>query len=668
MGAKHRADDVDEADAAKRARHADQDAEPSRQAEVPNGHGATVNATTMPTAQTTVNTSVGLAVDMDDIRTKARLGSWLVPGTPEAEREVVDIDPNGDPETVEAQVRDLIRFRREQRAGASDTKSSEADIIASDMPSDHLPAEVTPPPRRSRRSAAPRGHSEASGGRDVSSSQTQTEENITYSVKLATILDNSNNEDVPNVIIKLIGPSPSIPGFLKQEIVRFLRKQNHTIQREIHGQSDAAPAIQDDGYLKTKAAWAFELGRIVGDEVRSGDDGAVASGNHPIEALVMLVLPQSGSYEVQPANHTKLKELRSDVNINPWFDAEGQPFSVVYRIPRPQSANPSSGISLNTQSGSQDVSSMQKEIRDSKEERDRLRIELESTQSATRTIKEQAGLFKQLYDDASQATVEAEKEAQTLRESNATLQHQLADGMAAVRAFYEARVKQLQFELNKSKGQLNLLTEQNRLMNDDIRRKAALWDAAEAKEEERAQDIARRQAKRNAERLALQESILGSVPRREMMKPHEIFMDVDLANEKIDVEAGQNQDDGLASEVYRRQPGDEPDEEDELAALQREAAQHGDDVPSAASLDAPRSRRSRRSRSTHTPQTEPRNAERAKSAVENADEGLLLASTIAEGESQARMAASFDVEDEFAFAAASALDAQEDPDQGQQSF
>lgn len=600
-----------------------------------------------------------------DPRMIPRIGGWNVEEEKsQFEPDSLNIDINGNPEEVEAKVWEILRkgsgkSSEEGPVSSSMTKNasqaSATDKILSRRSHTGTPIANTPPPptRRSRRSAAqkePVTIEELSQAKTEDSGGIYSQHSFA-SIHISTLFEEDLATSLP-VITQLIERSASVPSFLKPEIIRLLQIKASSSQEE--GTSSDSDT-QDDGYLKTKAQWAFELGKILDEQIVKGDE--ITESDDEAERLILMVSSTSSDmegfdYAFERATKQKANELRSNVGTNPWFNVQGHPFSVIYQMPAQFPTDNSSGRgSFVTQNASQDLFAQQQEMDELREERDRLIKRLEANAEDTKSAKEQSALLKQLYDEASRSNMEAEIECERLKAENEQLREQLSEGMASVRTFSKTRVADLEQKNRELNGQIHLLTEQNRLTSNDIRRKAALWDAAEMKEQERQAELVRRQAKRETERRALQSQILGSeMSNSPVKKPHELFLEVDLEREKIDVDAKIEQE---AMEKMRKaeqmQANNEVlDEDDELAALQREAAEYG-------ALDTildegDRSRRSRRQRRT------PAIVQDASTNVDYLQSNEELAEAIQHNQDQAILSASNEVEDQLGFVNQSADD------------
>ncbi|KAI1787338.1 hypothetical protein LXA43DRAFT_714426 [Ganoderma leucocontextum] len=83
-------------------------------------------------------------------------------------------------------------------------------------------------------------------------------------------------------------------------------------------------------------------------------------------------------------------------------------------------------------------------------------------------------LFRDLYSKASMHASEVSKENNELTERAALAETQARDGIVMVKATYEERIRLLEQEVERWKRQVQVLTERDRRMNDELRRRAAL--------------------------------------------------------------------------------------------------------------------------------------------------------------------------------------------------
>ncbi|KAM5530329.1 hypothetical protein V8D89_016000, partial [Ganoderma adspersum] len=83
-------------------------------------------------------------------------------------------------------------------------------------------------------------------------------------------------------------------------------------------------------------------------------------------------------------------------------------------------------------------------------------------------------LFRDLYSKASLHASEVSKENNELTERASLAETQARDGLAMIKATYEERIRLLEQEVDRWKGQVHVLTERDKRMDDELRRRAAL--------------------------------------------------------------------------------------------------------------------------------------------------------------------------------------------------
>lgn len=83
-------------------------------------------------------------------------------------------------------------------------------------------------------------------------------------------------------------------------------------------------------------------------------------------------------------------------------------------------------------------------------------------------------LFRDLYSKASLHASEVSKENNELTERASLAETQARDGLAMIKATYEERIRLLEQEVERWKGQVHVLTERDKRMDDELRRRAAL--------------------------------------------------------------------------------------------------------------------------------------------------------------------------------------------------
>lgn len=104
----------------------------------------------------------------------------------------------------------------------------------------------------------------------------------------------------------------------------------------------------------------------------------------------------------------------------------------------------------------------------------RLRSTNEDLQKRRAEAEKDRDLFRDLYSKASMHASEVSKENNELAERAALAEAQARDGLAMLKATYEGRVRLLEQEVERWKGQVHVLTERDRRMDDELRRRAAL--------------------------------------------------------------------------------------------------------------------------------------------------------------------------------------------------
>lgn len=83
-------------------------------------------------------------------------------------------------------------------------------------------------------------------------------------------------------------------------------------------------------------------------------------------------------------------------------------------------------------------------------------------------------LFRDLYSKASLHASEVSKENNELTDRASLAETQARDGLAMIKATYEERIRLLEQEVERWKGQVHVLTERDKRMDDELRRRAAL--------------------------------------------------------------------------------------------------------------------------------------------------------------------------------------------------
>ena len=103
-----------------------------------------------------------------------------------------------------------------------------------------------------------------------------------------------------------------------------------------------------------------------------------------------------------------------------------------------------------------------------------LRATNEELQRRRAEAEKDRDLFRDLYSKASAHASEVTKENNELAERAALAEAQARDGVSMIKATFEERVRLLDQEVERWKGQVRVLTERDGRMDDEIRRRAAL--------------------------------------------------------------------------------------------------------------------------------------------------------------------------------------------------
>ena len=103
-----------------------------------------------------------------------------------------------------------------------------------------------------------------------------------------------------------------------------------------------------------------------------------------------------------------------------------------------------------------------------------LRAENEDLRRRRTDAEKDRDLFRDLYSKASAHASEVTKENNELAERAALAEAQARDGVSMIKATFEERVRLLEQEVERWKGQVHVLTERDGRMDDEIRRRAAL--------------------------------------------------------------------------------------------------------------------------------------------------------------------------------------------------
>lgn len=113
-------------------------------------------------------------------------------------------------------------------------------------------------------------------------------------------------------------------------------------------------------------------------------------------------------------------------------------------------------------------------------ERESLAAEIKLLKISKEDLEDDRNFFRLQYGTASAFTGQLQQENQELQLRATVAEKQVTAGVGLIRITYEVRVQKLEDELNKAKGIVKVLTDKDRLTNDDLRRRAALEPALNA--------------------------------------------------------------------------------------------------------------------------------------------------------------------------------------------
>ena len=103
-----------------------------------------------------------------------------------------------------------------------------------------------------------------------------------------------------------------------------------------------------------------------------------------------------------------------------------------------------------------------------------LRSVNETLQKRKAEAEKDRDLFRDLYSKASLHASEVSKENNELTERATLAETQARDGLAMIKGTYEERIRLLEQEVERWKGQVHVMTERDKRMNDELRLRAAL--------------------------------------------------------------------------------------------------------------------------------------------------------------------------------------------------
>jgi hypothetical protein len=525
----------------------------------------------------------------------ARVGTWQVPDIRERPEMEIDIDPNGDDDLVAGQVQSIVAQEKERKRRRLESERppssmpSQESYVGPSVSSLRIPRNSTPPPKRQRRGRHDEESAEKLSPLPAPSAQPPNEKQSDDSQDLSdlgdptVLLSDPLSEASSQAIVRYVRASPLIPNFLKEEIIRCVIFKSAQSTQSQGSKSDSD--TQEDGYLKTKPFWLFELLRINNGKVTAGN--GLTSEVHANDSTMCLhIISDVLSYGLQMLERVPLMMSRNEARTNPWFDGHGHPFSIVYQ--KLHTLHNEASTSVLTQASAEQLSLLQSEIEQLSEEKRAALIAQEEAEkkcrdalAASLSTQEDNDFLREQYAEASNMATKLAKSTTQLEEEVAYLKQKLSTGLETVRAFSRTRIETLETKLKVTQGSLNLLVQQNRLTDDLVRKKAAEWDTYQAKKKAKDDVLEKRRAEIDEESAAIYRALEEEDRRRAIeanKAPHVRFLEIDLADQKETIE------------------GLEPEEDDEVAMLRAEAGEAALDV----NVGAPRPSRRRAAASNTT--------------------------------------------------------------------
>lgn len=446
-------------------------------------------------------------------------------------------------------------------------------------------------------------------------------------------------------IVELVHESTQIPGFLKDEIERFVLRadrasspkssappQRGSPRRRFQSQSQNSSnnnddsETQEDGLLRTKKVWCMDLlvfapsgsrstaagggvSAITSDVVRkltqqTQASQACSSGSGVSQrgavAILLLLDTVNMTFDVHELEESLASVLRNDRRYSVGFDVNGRRWNAEQGT---DTCGRAGTLVDATRQGDQD------ELEETRVEIVRLQSALESASREIETLSEtqttlkkelaesqsQHDFVRSLYERASASALSAQASASAAHERVRSLQAQLDDGLALHRSMLELGIETWKNKLQRLEAQSALAHKQQQHHLADaaeIRKKAALWDAHQAHESE-------------LERHRQQRIRLHDEKQRMRQDASQAIRRAAATGGDRDGDGGGDGDSGGGGPFAPPPvpvPGErEPspmDELDELAALAREAAEAGDTLIIQDTASAGGSRRTRRARGT----------------------------------------------------------------------
>ncbi|SPO24313.1 uncharacterized protein UTRI_03581 [Ustilago trichophora] len=420
-------------------------------------------------------------------------------------------------------------------------------------------------------------------------------------------------------IVELVHRSPHIPSFLKEEIERFIQRASRTSsssssasaskrgtpRRRSNSQSQSQQSsggnddseTQEDGFLRTKKVWCMDLllfpspssssqaslpeitSQVVQQRLTQSQLSQATTTYVPV-AIILLLDTVEVTFDIHELEESLASVLRSDRRYSVQYDADGRKWNTGSQLTTiPATATPAAD---DLDAAKAEITQLQKRLESSSAQIDALTTSNLSLQKDLSESQTQHDFVRSLYDRASASATSAQASASEALAKVALLEEQLSSGLALHQTAldsaitrWKGRVRQLEAEREFAATQKEL-TEHG----EELRRKAALWDAyqAEERDRERTREERIRVNEEKRRKLAAQLDGVDNV--------------APSSSAAVNVEVG----DGLGPFARPVRESSPVDELDELAALAREAAEAGDS--SLAPLSPPSGGRTRRSRRT----------------------------------------------------------------------
>ncbi|SPO23870.1 uncharacterized protein UTRI_03581_B [Ustilago trichophora] len=426
-------------------------------------------------------------------------------------------------------------------------------------------------------------------------------------------------------IVELVHRSPHIPSFLKDEIERFIQRASRTSssssstsagkrgspRRRSNSQSQSQQSsggnddseTQEDGFLRTKKLWCMDLllfpspssssqaslpritSQVVQQRLTQSQLSQASTTRGPV-AIILLLDTVEVTFDIHELEESLASVLRSDRRYSVQYDADGRKWNTgSQRTPTPATAPAPAPAADDLDAAKAEITRLQKRLEASSAQIDALTTTNLSLQKDLSESQAQHDFVRSLYDRASASATSAQASASEALAKVALQEEQLSSGLALHQAAldsaitrWKGRVRQLEAEREFATAQREM-TEQG----EEVRRKAALWDAYQAEERDRERTREERIRINEEKRRKLAAQLGG---------PDDVAPSSSAA---VNVEVA----DGLGPFARPLREPSPVDELDELAALAREAAEAGDS--SLAPLSPPGGGRTRRSRRTAAP-------------------------------------------------------------------